>query len=193
MKNKGFFADKKHRLIAQIIGFPLLALLIYLMISSSVRSSSDKYKLSHAIDTLQTLSNNIHTAYAAAPDYAGLNLGALQSKNLLPETVSVKDGVIINPYGGNILIGSSRYLDVNDGAFVVVYNGLSKKACVSLLTTPFLLSGIAGVTIKPISVEIPDSVNIKYEASALPMSDSLAQMVCEAEADDTNAITWTFY
>lgn len=193
MKKKGYFADKKHRLIAQIVGFPLLALAAYLLFSSSIHSSADKFKLSKAISDLQTLNNNIHTAYAATPDYAGLNIEALQTASLIPDDMLNKDGRLVNSYGGLIFIAPAIYFNVDNAAFSIIYNGLSKKACVSLLTTPFPLTGIIGVDVKPMEADIPETAEMKFDKAALPMTEELADTVCQAENDPTNAIIWMFY
>lgn len=193
MKKKGYFADKKHRLIAQIVGFPILALVIYLLFSSSIRGSADKFKLSKAISDLQTLNNNIHTAYAATSDYSGLNIETLQAAALIPDDMFNKDGRLVNSYGGLIFITPAKYFNVDSGAFSIIYNGLSKKACVSLLTTPFPLAGIIGVDVKPIEADIPENAETKFDKAALPMTEELANTICEAENDPTNAIIWMFY
>ena len=193
MKKKGYFDDKKHRLIAELVGIPVLALIIYLMISSSLNSSAEKFKLSKAIENLQALSNNIHTAYAATLDYSGMDIDSLRATALIPADMLDKDGNVTNSYGGSVFIAPTKYLNVDSGAFAIIYNGLSKKGCVSLLSTPFQLAGIAGVDIKPIETDIPQTAETKYDKSALPMSEELASTLCEAENDPTNAIIWMFY
>lgn len=193
MRKKGYFADKKHRLIAELVGIPILALVIYLMVSSSISSSAEKFKLSKAIENLQTLNNNIHTAYAATPDYSGMDIDSLRETALIPADMLDKDGGVSNAYGGSVFIAPTKYLNVDNGAFAIIYNGLSKKGCVSLLSTPFQLAGLAGVDIKPIETDIPQTAETKYDKSALPMSAELANTLCEAENDPTNAIIWMFY
>ena len=49
------------------------------------------------------------------------------------------------------------------------------------------------VDVKPMEADIPETAEMKFDKAALPMTEELANTVCEAENDPTNAIIWMFY
>ena len=101
----------------------------------------NKYKISKTTDQITMIIANLRTMFSAQGDYKGLTNEQAIKFGVIPDemyTAGDQTYAIKNAFGGNVLISSSPLRtagsDVDFGAFVVSYDGLSQEACVTLAT-----------------------------------------------------------
>ena len=89
-----------------------------------------KFKVTKAMDQVQTIITNIRTLYASQRKYSKLTAPQAQAMGILTEESVGEDGEGLNPFGGHI------YFDTADDGrtFTITYTGLTGEACVKMAT-----------------------------------------------------------
>ena len=125
----------------------------------------NKYKISKTTDQVSMLIANIRTMFSAQGDYKGLTTSSAISFGVIPDDmVKTVNGsqVVNNAFGGTVIIHESGLDSTDDGgAFVVIYNGLSQEACVSIVTGDWGSSQSSGL------IAVGASMNAWDESQAL--------------------------
>ena len=124
----------------------------------------NKYKTNKVADNVSMIVTNIRTLYAQQNNFTGWNTENAISMGVVPDELIVKSGdnankTLQNAFLGSVLINAAAAtgLDANGAtgagtnkAFYVIFNGLSKEACVTLATNDWgsgYSSGLLGIKI----------------------------------------------
>ncbi len=90
-----------------------------------------KFKITKAMDQVQTIITNMRTLYASSRTYSTLTASAAYSVGLLTdETYNEGETAGLNPFGGEINFG----VGANNRSFTVEYTGITPEACVKIAT-----------------------------------------------------------
>ncbi len=162
-----------------------------------------KFKVTKAMDQVQTIITNIRTLYASQRTYSAFDAKQAQAMGILTEE-SIDGSKGLNPFGGHI------YFDVADGGrtFTITYTGLTGEACVKMATADWgadQSSGLRGMGVGTLSADTKNTkiaVTHAWENStetgytgfkddtSLPVRVSSAAKLC---GDKQNgAVTWYY-
>lgn len=90
-----------------------------------------KFKITKAMDQVQTIITNMRTLYASSRTYSKLEASAAYSVGLLTdETYNEGETAGLNPFGGEIIFGVGN----NNRSFTVQYTKITPEACVKIAT-----------------------------------------------------------
>jgi len=114
----------------------------------------NKFKANKVIDQINMLSTNIRTMYSSQRSYAGLNNGTAVQLGLAPsemydatDTATDSTRSLTNAFAGNVYIRTGKTKGSDDGAYIIVVDGIPSAACITLVTTDWggeSGSGLAG-------------------------------------------------
>ncbi len=119
----------------------------------------NKYKTNKVADNVSMIVTNIRTLYAQQNNFKGLTNETAVDMGVVPDELVTSDG-LQNAFLGPVYIHAANAagLDANgatnggnDKAFVVIFGGLSKEACVTLATNDWgsgYSSGLLGIRVK---------------------------------------------
>lgn len=132
-----------------------------------------KYRINKTIDQVTMLVTNLRTLYAQQTNYAGLNnavaidMGAVPEEMLLAnqagtgtttaDTAATQD--LRNAFQGGVYVGPGKARsddNVNNGALVVIFDGLTKEACAAIATSDWgsgTSSGFIGIKASTTSLQ----------------------------------------
>ncbi len=106
-----------------------------------------KFKVTKAMDQVQTIITNMRTLYASSRTYSALTASAANSVGILTsETYTGSGSVGINPFGGEIKFG----VGTGNRTFTVEYTKLTPEACVKMATADWGAdesSGLMSITV----------------------------------------------
>lgn len=106
-----------------------------------------KFKITKAMDQVQTILTNIRTLYASQRKYTALTPKTAYNMGILTdETFEATGSTGLNPFGGEIKFGVGG----TGRSFTVEYTGLTKEACLKLATADWgadQSSGLMGITV----------------------------------------------
>ena len=119
----------------------------------------NKYKINKTTDQVSMLVANIRTLFSSQGNYAGLNNGQAVRFGVVPNDMytgtatSASDFSIKNAFNGAVTIKSAPArsgsgLAGEEDAFIIVYEGLSEEACVTVATGDWgsgQASGLIGI------------------------------------------------
>ena len=91
-----------------------------------------KFKVTKAMDQVQTIITNIRTLYASQRTYTSLTPVQAQAMGILTEE-SISGSKGLNPFGGEIQFGVGNSVGSNR-TFTIKYTGLTSEACVKMAT-----------------------------------------------------------
>ncbi len=100
----------------------------------------NKFKTNKVADNVSMLVANIKTMYAQQKTYSGLTTTTAHDMGLVPDELVKKSNnktSYKNAFNGNVAIQSSNSTATsgNDNkAFIIVFDGLSREACITLAT-----------------------------------------------------------
>ena len=93
-----------------------------------------KFKVTKAMDQVQTIITNMRTLYASSRTYSALNAQTANSVGILTtETYTGSGSKGINPFGGDIIFGLGTSFGTNR-SFTIEYTNLTPEACVKIAT-----------------------------------------------------------
>ncbi|MBP3546324.1 MAG: hypothetical protein J6K16_04235 [Alphaproteobacteria bacterium] len=129
----------------------------------------EKMKIDNTINEVATIIRTIKNFYKDQKDYSALENKNIISWGVLPKNMVTGTETLRNPFNGNVKIRSISY---NSG-FVIVYNGLPKKACVAVASVDWGNS-ITHLFISPSGYELPRYFpkyldNGEHDATELPL------------------------
>ena len=120
----------------------------------------NKYKTNKVADNVSMIVTNIRTLYAQQNNFKGLTNETAVDMGVVPDELVASSGGLQNAFLGPVYIhaADAAGLDANgadnggdDKAFVVIFGGLSKEACVTLATNDWgsgYSSGLLGIRVK---------------------------------------------
>ena len=149
----------------------------------------NKFKTNKVADNVSMIVTNIRTLYAQQKTYTGLDTESAISMGVVPdELVNSDKKTLTNAFNKSVYIkvATATGLDATTGtdkAFYVIFNGLSKEACVSLATNDWgsgYSSGLLGIKVSGSELSDADEANI-----ASPCTTSVASGSAIACPGDT--------
>ncbi len=185
----------------------------------------NKFKTNKVADNVSMLIANIKTMYAQQNSFEGLTNTTAVSMGLVPDelVVDATAGTLSNAYNGGVEINASSSVGVTAGSnaddalsFNIVFNGLSKEACITLATNDWgsgYSSGLIGMSVSKAAQTFKSDTNVgmgcKGTAVAnaanspqiacpggdtpLPMPVAQAAAACKCDNGNTCSILWKYY
>ena len=188
----------------------------------------NKFKTNKVADNVSMIVANIKTIYAQQNSYKDLTKGYAVDLGTVPdELVASKtagtDGAastvtLTNAYNGSVDINASNSVGAtttaNTGdslAFTIVFNGLSKEACITLATNDWgsgYSSGLIAIQAAATAQTIASDTNMTMgctgdatshtacpggSTSAVPMDVTEAATACACNTGNTCSVMWKYY
>ncbi len=199
---KHIHSEESGRSMVEMLG--VLAIVGVLSVGgiAGYSQAMSKFKVTKAMDQVQTIITNIRTLYASQRIYTSLSAAQALSMGILTEESydsTSKKG--LNPFGGNIYFGVAD----SGRTFSVTYTGLTGEACVKMATADWgadQSSGLRGMGVGTLAADAKDSkiavthtwanaTEDDYKGeTALPVTVASAADLC---GDGQNgAVTWYY-
>ncbi len=190
----------------------------------------NKFKTNKVADNVSMLVANIKTMYAQQSSFNGLTKSSAVSMGLVPDELvttypsgNTDNAVLNNSFNGTVLINASNSVGATAASntddalsFNIVFNGLSKEACITLATNDWgsgYSSGLIGMQVKNAEQAITDDTDVKMgcdgttvsgattpqvacpggKNTALPMPVAQAAAACKCDNGNTCSILWKYY
>ena len=190
----------------------------------------NKFKTNQVADNVSMLVANIKTLYAQQNSYTGLNNISAVKMGVVPDELTGAYEAGKPAQGGNAAVAASQGLEnafngkvyigaadskgnstSDDLAFYLIFNGLSKEACVTLATNDWgssYSSGLIGMKVdKAEMADADDKTNIKMGCTKgndnaspnfacpgyMPMDVMNAAKACDCGEGNTCSIMWKYY
>ena len=173
----------------------------------------NKFKTNKVADNVSMLIANIKTLYAQQNSYEGLEVDSAISMGVVPdELVSTPldangaNGALTNAYNGSVYINAADSGTGANSAFYIVFDGLSKEACISLATNDWgssYSSGLIGMQATATEhgdADVDDIVmgcaggdGIACAGKSMPMDVGDAATACACDEGNTCSIFWKYY
>ena len=185
----------------------------------------NKFKTNKVADNVSMLIANIKTMYAQQNSFNGLKNTTAVSMGLVPDelVVDATAGTLSNAYNGGVEINASSSVgetagsDADDAlSFNIVFNGLSKEACITLATNDWgsgYSSGLIGMSVSNVAQTFKSDKDVGMgcegtevkkatspqiacpggENTALPMPVAQAAAACKCDNGNTCSILWKYY
>ena len=170
---------------------------------SGYSKAMSKFKLTKIQDQITMLLMNIRTAYAASPNYAGLDTDIAIGFGIAPSDM-VSGATLKNAFNGAAYVstcgtgveggvacsaGDAADSVATDSYFQITMQGLNREACMSLATADWGTDGL-------MSIIVNDNEAVPY--TDLPLSlaggDTNAAELCGDDVEGNNhSITWVYY
>ena len=156
-----------------------------------------KFKVTKAMDQVQTIITNIRTLYASQRTYSDLTAKQAQAMGILTEeSIDGSDG--LNPFGGKIYFGTA------DGGrtFTITYTDLTGEACVKMATADWGADQSSGLRGMGVGTEVANgkvalthtwkhSTEAAYQGKTdLPVTVASAAALCGTSQN--GAVTWYY-
>ena len=189
----------------------------------------NKFKTNKVADNVSMLVANIKTMYAQQNSFEGLTKSSAVSMGLVPDELvttypsgNTDNAVLNNSFNGTVLINASNSVGVTAASntddalsFNIVFNGLSKEACITLATNDWgsgFSSGLIGMKVTIDDQAITGDSDVKMGCTGseegstgtsqiacpggstpLPMPVAQAAAACKCDAGNTCSILWKYY
>ncbi len=180
----------------------------------------NKYRINKITDQVSMIAANIRTLYAMQRDYTGLDTNAAANTGAIPDEMitSTVDGTttnatLANPYNGEVkvLAAALNKETSNPKAFMIIYNGLPREACVSIASNDW--GEPVAIRVASAGQSVDDATNMYIgcpgtEAAAdgtvacpnggktaVPMPVTSASTACNCTGANANkcSIAWKYY
>ncbi len=195
----------------------------------------NKFKTNKVADNVSMLIANIKTMYAQQNSFNGLTKSSAVSMGLVPDELvttypsgNTDNAVLNNSFNGTVLINASNSVGATAASnaddalsFNIVFNGLSKEACITLATNDWgsgYSSGLIGMLVSNVELAVTDDGKESNsvvqmgckgttvsgattpqvacpggENTALPMPVAQAAAACKCDNGNTCSILWKYY
>ncbi len=152
-----------------------------------------KFKVTKAMDQVQTIITNIRTLYASQRTYTSLKPVEAQAMGILTEE-SISGSKGLNPFGGEIQFGVGSSVGANR-TFTITYTGLTSEACVKMATADWgadQSSGLITMTVDGGTKEMFKwaNMNVANATGALPVAVTNAAAACGTA--QKGSVTWEY-
>ena len=148
-----------------------------------------KFKVTKAMDQVQTIITNMRTLYASSRTYSALNAQTANSVGILTtETYTGTGSKGINPFGGDIVFGVGN----DNRTFTVQYTKMTPEACVKMATADWGAdesSGLMSITVGNTSYKWVSMGGT--DTKVLPVSVAEAVSQCGSNSAATS-VTWEY-
>ena len=182
----------------------------------------NKFKTNKVADNVSMLVANIKTLYAQQNSYNGLTNTDAVSMGLVPDelVVDAAAGTLSNAYNGGVTINAANSVgkttsstSTDDSlAFTIIFNGLSKEACITLATNDWgsgYSSGLIAIQAADTDQNIDSDEKMTMgcvgektashtacpggTTSAVPMDVAEAATACACNTGNTCSVMWKYY
>ena len=150
-----------------------------------------KFKVTKAMDQVQTIITNMRTLYASSRKYSAISAAEANSVGILTTETYAGGNTGLNPFGGEIIFGIG-----NDArTFTVEYTKLTPEACVKMATADWGADESSGL--KSITVGGNGSQTYKWasdggtDSTVLPVSVAEAVVKCGSNTAATT-VKWEY-
>ena len=155
-----------------------------------------KFKVTKAMDQVQTIITNIRTLYASQRTYTSLTPVQAQAMGILTEE-SISGTKGLNPFGGTIEFGVGSAAGSNR-SFTVKYGSLTGEACVKMATADWgsdQSSGLLSITMEGGTKQVCDwphasGLTVSGANCDLPVTIAVATTGCGV--NQNGAVTWEY-
>ena len=156
-----------------------------------------KFKVTKAMDQVQTIITNIRTLYASQRTYTSLTAPQAQAMGILTEE-SINGSTGLNPFGGTIEFGVGSRAGTAR-SFTIKYGSLTGEACVKMATADWgadQSSGLlsikmeGGTTAKTCTWATSAAGGVSKGDCDLPVTIETAADACGTNQD--GAVTWEY-
>lgn len=155
-----------------------------------------KFKVTKAMDQVQTIITNIRTLYASQRTYTNLTPVQAQALGILTEE-SISGTKGLNPFGGTIEFGVGSAAGTAR-SFTVKYGALTGEACVKMATADWgsdQSSGLLSITMEGGTKQVCDwphatGLTVSGANCDLPVTIAVATNGCGV--NQNGAVTWEY-
>ena len=152
-----------------------------------------KFKVTKAMDQVQSIITNIRTLYASQRTYTNLTPVQAQAMGILTEE-SINGTEGLNPFGGKIEFGVGSSVGTAR-TFTITYSGLTSEACVKMATADWgadqssglITMALSGGTAKTFKWSTMTSVTA---GGNLPVTVADAAAACGTS--QAGSVTWEY-
>lgn len=180
---KNLHSQESGRSMVEMLG--VLAIVGVLSVGgiAGYSQAMSKFKVTKAMDQVQTIITNIRTLYASQRTYSALEPVQAQALGILTEE-SVNGTKGLNPFGGEISF------DVGTGnrSFKIKYSGLTPEACAKMATADWGADESSGLISIRVGSGTGTGVTHKWASTGeatnrLPVTISAAASECGVKTD----------
>lgn len=163
-----------------------------------------KFKINKTMDQVSMLVANIRTLYSGQRNYSGLTNTTAVGFGIIPNEMYSSTSKIVNAFNGEVIIAAVDSLTATSGtkankAFQIVYNGLSREACVTIGTSDWgsgAASGLEGIFLsgsESNSTTVPNYTTYNKDvATDLPVALTQAATKCACENSPSCSVVWRY-
>ena len=166
----------------------------------------NKFKTNQVADNVSMLVANIKTLYAQQKSYNGLDGASAVSMGVVPDELGTDGSALTNAFNGEVYIGAGNGTKDND-SFYIVFNGLSREACITLATNDWgssYSSGLVGMAASGSAASDADDSDLsigcvldgsggKVCPGKMPMPVQEAAAACACNNGNTCSVMWKYY
>ena len=173
----------------------------------------NKFKTNKVADNVSMLVTNIKTLYAQQNTYTGLANGTAISMGVVPDELGTNEnsGKLTNAFNGDVYIDISGSTNGDSSkAFIIVFEKLSREACITLATNDWgsgYSSGLIAIEASGSDLSSKGNLDKVYignagsdtiatpggTANPVPMSVVKAAAACSCKQGNTCSIAWKYY
>ncbi len=163
-----------------------------------------KFKINKTMDQVSMLVANIRTLYSGQRNYSGLTNATAINFGIIPNEMYSSASKIVNAFNGEVIISTADSLNATNGtktnrSFQIVYNGLSREACVTIGTADWgsgAASGLEGMYLsgsESSSATVPNYTTYNKAAETdLPIVLPQAAAKCACENSPSCSVVWRY-
>lgn len=185
---RNFHSQETGRSMVEMLG--VLAIVGVLSVGgiAGYSQAMSKFKVTKAMDQVQTIITNIRTLYASQRTYTAIKPEAAQAMGILTEE-SINGSKGLNPFGGEIQFGVGTTAGTGR-SFTIAYTGLTPEACVKMATADWgadqssgLLQMRVGTIAQSTTIDMSSGTGFTWgnTANPLPVQIGTASTLCDGE------------
>ena len=166
----------------------------------------NKFKTNQVADNVSMLVANIKTLYAQQKSYNGLDNDSAVSMGVVPDELGTDGSSLTNAFNGAVYIGAGTGTRADD-SFYIIFNGLSREACITLATNNWgsnYSSGLVGMAVSGSDTSDGDDDDLtigctldgadgKVCPGKMPMAVSSAATACSCDSGNECSVLWKYY
>ena len=174
----------------------------------------NKFKTNKVADNVSMLVTNIKTLYAQQNTYTGLKNKTAISMGVVPDELGTNEtsGKLTNAFNGDVFIDVSGSTNGDTSkAFIIVFEKLSREACITLATNDWgsgYSSGLIAIQADGSDLGNKGDLDGVYIGNAgtensiatpggstqsVPMAVTAAATACSCKQGNTCSIAWKYY
>ncbi len=206
-KNTIYNKNQSGRSMIEMLG--VLSIVAFLTIGgiAGYIKASHQLKVNKFMDDISHLVANVRTLFYTQSSYKSLDNITLIKTGLAPGNMISKDGTsLITRSKGSVYLKSAKSPNNDNGAFIIIFNGLSESICASLLYETWgsdMQTGFLGITVKndgDLTIETSNLLESTFSTSentfnavdASAITVAKAHELCSCGSSDICSIAWKF-